>query len=120
MANKTPIVEAVEEAVDWIRRMRREGAVWELLPRPSVPELYPNMSNANTGEMMRGADTERDIGDEDGEKEQWDNVKRWLADEIGELTLLRKCLSWRRAAIPLERGTGAARTGMMIWSGWIS
>ncbi len=70
MANKTPIVEAVEEAVDWIRRMRGEGAAWELLPRPSVPELYPNMSNANTDEMMRGVDAERDIGDGDGDKEQ--------------------------------------------------
>src|SRR3990170_1940052 len=30
------------EAIDWIRRMRAEGAAWRVLPEPSVPELYPN------------------------------------------------------------------------------
>ena len=30
------------EAVDWLRRMRREGHGWQALPEPSVEELRPN------------------------------------------------------------------------------
>lgn len=31
-----------DEAVDWLRRMRREGGGWHPLPEPSVEELRPN------------------------------------------------------------------------------
>ena len=31
-----------EEAVEWVRRVRREGAGWQALPEPSVEELRPN------------------------------------------------------------------------------
>lgn len=30
------------DAIDWIRRMRKHGHNWSLIPKPSVPELYPN------------------------------------------------------------------------------
>ena len=42
---KRPISEWVDEAADWVRRVRLEGEEWQLLPRPAVPELYPNMGN---------------------------------------------------------------------------
>jgi hypothetical protein len=35
----------VDKAIQWIRRMRTEGHTWKLLPKPTVPELYPNMKN---------------------------------------------------------------------------
>lgn len=35
----------LNEALDWIRLMRREGHNWFLLPKPSRTELYPNMNN---------------------------------------------------------------------------
>ena len=41
--NRVPIADAVEEALGWMRRVRTEGQDWQLLPEPSVPELYPNM-----------------------------------------------------------------------------
>ena len=32
----------VAEAVEWVRRVRREGRDWQVLPEPSVDELRPN------------------------------------------------------------------------------
>ena len=32
----------VEQAVEWVRRMRREGGEWQVLPEPTVEELRPN------------------------------------------------------------------------------
>ncbi len=29
----------------WIRNVRENGYKWKLLPKPSIPELYPNMKN---------------------------------------------------------------------------
>jgi hypothetical protein len=37
--------EKVDKAIEWIRRMRTDGINWQLLPKPSVSELYPNMKN---------------------------------------------------------------------------
>ena len=87
IANRVPIARAVEQAVDWVRRVRTEGKDWRLLPTPSVPELYPNMSNVDDGDMMtRGYP---DAGDEQAESpDQWIGVKRQLADDLKELTLL--------------------------------
>ena len=36
---------AVEEACNWIRRVRQEGMNWSVLPEPSIPELRPNMKH---------------------------------------------------------------------------
>lgn len=33
-------------AVNWIKLLRSSGEKWKLLPKPSVPELYPNMISA--------------------------------------------------------------------------
>ena len=48
------------EAVEWVRRMRVEGRNWEVLPRPSVVELYPQMRNTEDA-PWHGAKT-RDRG----------------------------------------------------------
>ena len=37
-----PLAARVADACDWIRRLRREGGEWDVLPKPSVPELMPN------------------------------------------------------------------------------
>jgi len=39
------IIEKSNEAVAWIRRVRNEGMFWSISPKPSIYELYPNMSN---------------------------------------------------------------------------
>ena len=51
VANGIPIAAEVERALQWIRRVREEGSGWQLSPEPSVPELYPNMSNSDDGDM---------------------------------------------------------------------
>lgn len=59
------------DAVDWIRRLRKNGHKWRALPRPSVPELYPNMSNQNDGEYRA--------------------AKKEIADKLDEITLVWQC-----------------------------
>ena len=90
VAHTFPIAAAVEEALDWVRRVRTEGQDWHLLPTPSVPELYPNMSHADAGEMLLDigpAEQEPGAGEEDAIG-QWVGVKKWLAAELKELTQL--------------------------------
>lgn len=65
-----------EDAVQWLRRLRRYGNRWRPISRrngglPTVPELYPNMSNT--------ADR------------PWHNAKKQVAQQIGEITQLYNC-----------------------------
>ncbi len=87
--NKVPIADAVEEALDWVRRVRTEGQDWQLLPEPSVPELYPNMGGADDDMMLATDPAELEPGaDGDESASQWVGVKKWLAGELKELTQL--------------------------------
>ena len=90
VANQIPIADEVEGALDWVRRVRTEGKDWQLLPEPSVPELYPNMSNADDAGMMLEISTpELEPGSEEvSSAVKWMGVKKWLAVELKELTLL--------------------------------
>ena len=90
VANGVPIADAVEEALRWVRRVRTEGKDWELRPEPSVPELYPNMSNADDGDMMlESRPSELEPGPGENEQDgKWVGVKKWLAYELKELTQL--------------------------------
>ncbi|MFZ9763477.1 MAG: hypothetical protein ACO3DB_03800 [Candidatus Limnocylindrus sp.] len=65
---ETPLAVEVGRALEWIRTVRRDGGTWEALPRPTRPELYPNMN-----------------ADQD---QPWSEAKRLIAQEIGELTYL--------------------------------
>ncbi len=58
----------VKNAIDWLRRLRGQGSNWQVLPKPSVPELWPNMSN------------EEDF--------PWHKAKGEIADSLRELTKL--------------------------------
>lgn len=62
------LADAVEEAVGWIRRMRRQGDSWSPLTTHDVTELRPNMSNT--------------------EDAPWHSAKRRIASQTGELTIL--------------------------------
>ena len=89
IANGVTIADAVEEALNWVRRVRSEGQKWQLLPEPSVPELYPNMAGADDDMMLATGADELDLDDgEDGPGDRWEGVKRWLASELKELTQL--------------------------------
>ncbi|MCH8814587.1 MAG: hypothetical protein IH957_05725 [Chloroflexi bacterium] len=63
-----PLRSLVASAVEWIRRVRRDGADWEAIPEPSTPELRPNMSNTNDY--------------------PWHAAKQQIAAELEELTSL--------------------------------
>lgn len=66
-------------SLDWIRRLRNEGAGWSVLPEPSVPELYPNLRRTDDW--------------------PWHVAKRAIGQAIGELTTLpRVSPETRRAA----------------------
>ena len=58
----------LNNAINWIFKLRNEGSQWQLLPKPSVEELYPNMSNNKDG--------------------KWRSIKKQIAEQINELTLL--------------------------------
>jgi len=53
-------------ALEWRRRLQREGKDWQVLPVPSVPELYPNMKNRQSG--------------------HWAHAKKIIATELNEIT----------------------------------
>ena len=61
--------ERAQKAIDWVRKVRKEGHTWTVSP-PTVPELYPNMCV---------------------DSPEWNEVKRKIALEIGEITLLWYC-----------------------------
>ena len=90
VANKVLIADAVEDAICWVRRVRTEGKDWRVLPKPSVPELYPNMSNVDDAGMMNDLPaSELEPGMEQEEPDvRWIGVKKWLAGELKELTQL--------------------------------
>jgi hypothetical protein len=55
------------QAIQWMRNLNTNGKLWTLNP-PSVPELYPNMSNTNDS--------------------PWHEIKSDIANNIEELTRL--------------------------------
>jgi hypothetical protein len=78
----------VDAAVDWVRRVRREGAEWEVLPEPSVPELYPDATNTSDF--------------------PWHGAKSLIAKELDELTML-----WWVGA---EKRDAVLRKGITRWT----
>ena len=64
-------VSKLDEALNWIKRVREEGNNWKLLPIPSKDELFPNMKNDRDGVLGK--------------------VKRQLAEEIHEITSVTYC-----------------------------
>ena len=68
IANGKPISEAVTAATSWVRALRNDGADWQVFPRPTRHELYPNAGNQ--------------------QDEPWHHAKRQISNELQELTLL--------------------------------
>lgn len=66
--SKGSLSSAIGSAVSWVRRLRREGMEWVVLPRPSVPELRPNMGSTSD--------------------QPWHHAKQRIGSELEDLTLL--------------------------------
>lgn len=88
VARKQLVSEAATEAAEWVRRVRREGQHWAVLPEPSVPELYPNSGSA------------RDTS--------WHHAVKRIAEELEDLTLL-----WNVAGAGRRSGHAA---GIYRWT----
>jgi hypothetical protein len=65
-------------ACEWLLRVRREGASWQVLPEPTVAELRPNMRHI--------------------EDQPWHRAKSEVARTLEDLTLLPRVTPDRRAA----------------------
>lgn len=61
-------LEAALAAAGWIRTVRADGMSWTVLPRPSQPELYPNMRDRTPS--------------------GWNDALKEIATELAELTLI--------------------------------
>jgi hypothetical protein len=86
-SREAAIADVVAEGAAWMRRVRREGAAWDVFPVPTVEELWPNMKN-------------------DG-GHPWHEAKREIAEELRELTLL-----WRVSVAMRDR---ARERGVTRW-----
>lgn len=82
------IEQLTRNSLDWIRRLRTDGARWRVLPEPSVPELYPHARNHDNA--------------------PWHSAKREIAEALRELTLL--------PAMNPERRSVAHAAGIRRWS----
>ena len=70
------LAQLVDEAFAWARKVRDEGASWQVLPRPTRYEAHPNMSNTRDS--------------------PWHMAKKEVAEQLGEVTLLWQV--WRPIA----------------------
>ncbi len=86
-SREAALADVVADGRYWVRRVRREGAAWTVLPSPTIAELWPNMKN------------DRD--------HPWHVAKREIAEELRELTLL-----WRVSAAMRDR---ARERGVTRW-----
>ena len=64
------IIKKTFEAINWIQELRKNGHIWTIQP-PSIKELYPNLSNKYDY--------------------PWHNIKKIIAQQIGDITLLWQC-----------------------------
>ena len=86
ITGSVPLADEVGRALNWVRRVRTDGHKWEVLPRPTVPELYPNVGGADDELVLDVA--EPDGHPDEEEPHRWVSVKKWLASELKELTQL--------------------------------
>jgi predicted RecB family nuclease len=77
--NDSEMIDEAIKATEWIRSCSAHGHEWKIFPHPSVPELFPNMTN----------------NDSSG----WDDARKKIANQLKEITLLWQCgLSARKDA----------------------
>lgn len=86
-SREAALADVVAEGATWLRRVRTEGAAWQVLPLPTVDALWPNMK------------AESDA--------PWHETKKEIAEELHELTLL-----WRVSAAMRDR---ARKRGISRW-----
>jgi len=71
------LADAVDAACDWVRRVRRRGARWSVLPEPTSDALRPNMRNSKDA--------------------PWHRAKQKIAKALEDLTILPRVSPDKRA-----------------------
>lgn len=58
-----PLSSTAAQAAAWIRRVRSEGGKWDVLPEPTIPELYPCAENMHSwhGAMKQITESLQDV-----------------------------------------------------------
>ena len=69
-------IELVDNAVKWLKELKKDGSTWKLYPKPSHDNLYPNMKNEMNG--------------------KYNEIKKKYAKDIKEITLVYHCGVKRR------------------------
>jgi hypothetical protein len=69
-------ISIVNDAIDWIKNLNKNGCKWKIIDennggQPTVPELYPNMTNQYDG--------------------IWKKEKDNIANQLNEITMLWQC-----------------------------
>lgn len=64
------IQDKLDKCLSWFKILGDDGMNWDIYPKPSVKELYPNMKNDN---------------------DSWFSVKKELANKVNEITLVWNC-----------------------------
>ena len=86
VAMEADVQAQVDMACDWVRRLQTEGANWSPLPKPTVPELWPNAKEGGF---------------------PWENATGRIARELNDLTQL-----WFVGA---DKRDVAHRSGITSW-----
>jgi len=76
------------EACAWLRRVRSQGAQWQVLPIPSVPELWPNIRRTDD--------------------QPWHESKLQIARQLEDLTLLPR--------VTPDKRTQSIANGLCRWT----
>jgi len=76
------------EACAWLRRVRSQGAQWQVLPTPSVPELWPNIRRTDD--------------------QPWHEAKLEIARQLEDLTLLPR--------VTPDKRTRSIANGLCRWT----
>ncbi len=84
----TSLGDLASVACTWVRRVFQEGAGWNVLPQPSVPELRPNPHHSDD--------------------QPWHQAKLQVAQELADLAMLPRVTPEKREA--------ALTTGLARWT----
>lgn len=85
--SKGLVSQSVDQACDWVRKVREEGALWDVFPEPSVPELRPSMGSTSD--------------------QPWSHAKKEINQELRDLTTL-----WQ---VGVDRRNAANTAGIYRW-----
>ena len=85
--SKGLVSQSVDQACDWIRKVKEEGATWDAIPEPSVPELRPNMGSKSD--------------------QPWSHAKKEINQELRDLTTL-----WQ---VGVDKRNAANAAGIYRW-----